>query len=76
MHIRGGTVNNVLLRADSTYQRMLEKCVQQTYSEEDQREFDFYIADSKGVAIWNGDRIEVDLEGSGQGSVSGLLRGT
>ena len=29
------------------------------------RKFDFYIADSKGVAIWNGDKIEVDVEGSG-----------
>lgn len=66
VHIRGGAMKNVLLRADSTYHRMLEKCVQETYSEEDQRKFDFYIADSRGVAIWNGDRIEVDVEGSGQ----------
>ena len=66
MHIRGGKLKNVLLRADCTYNRMLTKCVQETYSEEDQRSCDFYIADSRGVAIWNGDKIEVDIEGTGQ----------
>ena len=66
VHIRGGTMKNVLLRADSTYSRVLSKCVQELYSEEDQKKFEFYIADSKGVAIWNGDKIEVDIEESGQ----------
>ena len=27
----------------------------------DQREFDFYIADSKGMAIWNGDYVVIDV---------------
>ena len=65
VHIRGGTMKNVLLRSDSTYGRVLSKCMQELYSEEDRKNFDFYIADSKGVAIWNGDKIEVDVEGSG-----------
>lgn len=31
-----------------------------------QEQNDFYIADTRGIAIWNGDKIEVDVEGSGQ----------
>ena len=66
VHIRGGRLRNIVLRSDSTYQRMLKKCVQEIYTEEEQKDNDFYIADSRGIAIWNGDRIEVDIEGSGE----------
>ena len=59
MHIRGGRLRNIVLRAD-------KKCVQEIYSEEEQNHCDFYIADSRGIAIWNGDRIEVDVEGLGE----------
>ena len=45
---------------------MLKKCVQEIYTEEEQKDNDFYIADSRGITIWNGDRIEVDIEGSGE----------
>lgn len=62
VHIRGAPMKYVLLRANCTYQHMLTKCAQETYPEEDQRNFDFFIADSRGVAVWNGDNIEVDIE--------------
>ena len=66
VHIRGGRLKNILLRVDCTYSRMLEKCVQELYSNEEQEQNYFYIADTRGIAIWNGDKIEVDVEGSGQ----------
>ena len=47
---------------------MLNKCVQELFSSEEQQQHDFYIADTQGIAVWNGDRISVDLEGSGSGS--------
>ena len=50
--------------SDSTYQRMLKKCVQEIYMEEEQD--DSYIANSRGIATWNGDSIQVDIEGSGE----------
>ena len=65
VHIRGGRLRNIVLRADTTYQGMLKKCVQEIYSEE-QNHCEFYIADGSGIAIWNGDRIEMDVEGSGE----------
>ena len=66
IHVRGGKLKNVLMRTDCTYHRMLTKCVQELFSEEEQESNDFYIADSRGVAIWNADKIEVDVEGIGQ----------
>ena len=66
IHVRGGRVKNVLLRADSTYGRMVKKCVQELYSEKEQESHKFYIADSRGVEIWNSDQIEVDVECSGE----------
>ena len=64
IHVRGGKLKNVLMRTDCPYHRMLTKCVQELFSEEEQESNDFYIADSRGVAIWNGDKIEVDVEGT------------
>ena len=66
IHIRGEKLKNVLMRADCTYNRMLAKCVQEIFSVEEQESHEFYIADSRGVAIWNGDKIEVDIEGTGE----------
>ena len=66
VHIHGGRLRNIVLRSDSTYQHMLKKCVQEIYTEEEQKDNDFYIADSCGIGIWNGDKIEVDTEGSGE----------
>lgn len=59
-------MKNVLLRTDCSYQRMLDKCVQELYCKEDQEKYDFYIADAQGIAIWNGDSIDMDLESSGE----------
>ena len=59
IHIRGGRLVNVLLRSDSSYERMLAKCVEEIFPEEDKDKFDFYIADSIGAEVWNGDKITV-----------------
>ena len=45
---------------------MLIKCMQEIYTEEEQEDSDFYIADTRGMPVWNGDKIEVDTEGSGE----------
>ena len=39
---------------------MLEKCSAELYSEDERQHNTFYIADSRGVAIWNSDKMEVD----------------
>lgn len=42
---------------------MLERCKNIcSYTEEEKRENQFYIADSKGVPIWTSDEISVDEE--------------
>lgn len=56
---------NILLRGDCSYKRMLTKCVQEHFSEEDQKKYDFYIADARGAAVWSGDSFAMDLESSG-----------
>ena len=61
VHIRGVNLKNILLRADCTYQRMLFKCVQEIFPDENEQ-YDFYIADSRGAEVWNGDNIKVDGE--------------
>ena len=60
IHIKGGKLVNVLLRSDSSYEHMLTKCVQEIFPDEDKNKFDFYIADSRGAQVWNGDSIRVD----------------
>ena len=40
--------------------------MQELFSEEEQESNYFYIADSRGVAIWNGDKIEIYVEETGQ----------
>lgn len=59
-------MKNVLLRSDCSYKRMLTKCVQELFSNEEQEKHDFYIADAQGIAVWNGDSIAMDLESSGE----------
>ena len=59
-------MKNVLLRDGCSYQRMLAKCVAELYSEEEQQQYDFYIADAQGIAVWNGDSTAIDLESSGE----------
>lgn len=44
---------------------MLSKCVQEIFPE-DQLKYDFYIADSRGAEVWNGDSIELDVEQGGE----------
>ena len=62
IHIRGGRLVNVLLRSDSSYERMLAKCVEEIFPEEDKDKFDFYIEDSRGAEVWNGDnQIHMNL---------------
>lgn len=64
--MKGSKFKNVLLRRDSSYKRMLEKCVQELFTDEEQTKHNFYIADTRGVAVWSGDSIAMDLEGSGE----------
>ena len=66
VHVKGGKMKNVVLRSDCTYARMVKKCSQEIYGEKAaDKEFSFYIADSRGIEIWNSDTIEIDTEGSG-----------
>lgn len=45
---------------------MLSKCVQEIYPDVDKQKFEFYIADSRGAEVWNGDKIALDVEQSGE----------
>lgn len=63
---KGGCPLNVLLRRDCSYQRMLNKCLSELYSEEEAENAEFYIADAKGIPVWHKDKIEVDMESSGR----------
>lgn len=46
---------------DCTYQWMLEKC-KEVYSEEEQKSAEFYVADSRGIPIWNSDTIKINVD--------------
>ena len=43
MHIRGGKLKNVLLRADCTYSRMLSKCINEIFPDEDEQSLTFIL---------------------------------
>lgn len=74
IHVKNSKLKNILLRTDSTYSRMLEKCVGELYSNTaDIEQYDFYIADSRSVAIWNSDDLEYDEEGGGTRKCSWTL---
>ena len=51
----------MFFRKDCSYKRMLEKC-REVYNEEEQKNAEFYIADSRGIPIWNSDTITIDVE--------------
>ena len=59
--MKSSTLTNVLLRDDWTYQKVLDKCVQETYSKEEQEKAEFYMADKGGVPVWTSDIIQVDV---------------
>ena len=56
-----GEVQNMIFRRSTTYKRMLERCIE-VYPEEEQTHAQFYVADSRGFAIWSGDTIVIDLD--------------
>ena len=49
---------NMILQRSTTYKRMLERCIE-VYPETHAQ---FYVADSRGFAIWNGDKIVINLD--------------
>ena len=44
---------SVIFRRDCTYKRMLEKCVEAVYSQDEKMDAEFHIADSRGCIIPN-----------------------
>lgn len=65
VHVRASELKNIVIRDDCSYQRLLDKCVREMYSIEEQEKASFYIADKGGIPIWTSDKIEVDIEGTG-----------
>ena len=59
MHIKGGALKNVIFRNDSSYEDMLEKCINEIYPELDQSKYDFYIADSRGSEVCSSKRVKI-----------------
>ena len=57
-----GDARNMFFRKDCSYQRMLEKCIAEIYTEEEQENAEFYIADSRGIPIWSSDTIKIDVD--------------
>ena len=55
-----GDARNMFFRKDCSYQRMLEKCITEVYTEEERENAEFYIADSCGIPIWSSDTIKID----------------
>lgn len=55
-----GAAQNIIFRKNTTYQRMLERC-KEIYTEEEQENADFYVADSRGTPIWSSDKIKIDV---------------
>ena len=57
-----GDARNMFFRKDCSYQRMLEKCIAEIYTEEERENAEFYIADSRGIPIWSSDTIKIDVD--------------
>lgn len=72
IHVKSSDLKNVLLRDDWSYQRVLDKCIQEVYGTESQNA-EFYIADKGGVPIWTKDVIELDLGNGGVEEISWSL---
>ena len=45
---------------------MLNKCIQELFAEEEQHNYEFYVADGRGAEVCSGDNFAVDLESSGE----------
>jgi hypothetical protein len=61
--MKSSEFKNILLRDDWSYQKLLDKCVQELYSKDEQESATFYIADKGGIPVWTRDTIEVDING-------------
>ena len=58
---RGLPPTNINFNPSCTYQHMLDRCKNLlSYTEEEKKSSQFYLADSKGVPIWTSDQISVD----------------
>ena len=59
VHIKQGALKNVIFRNDSSYEEMLEKCINKIYPELDKSKYDFYIADSRGSEVCSSKRVKI-----------------
>ena len=57
-----GDARNMFFRKDCSYQRMLEKCIAEINTEEEQENVEFYIGDSHRIPIWSSDTIKIDVD--------------
>ena len=74
IRIRGDSPTNIIFTRDCSYQRMLEKCINQLgYSEAEKRENSFYIADSRGISICKSDTLCVEDKGSREKNIPWTL---
>lgn len=62
--MRGVPPTNINFQLLSTYKHMLERCINLlSYTEEEKKNSEFYLADSKGVPIWtDSNTISLDEE--------------
>ena len=61
---RGVSPTNIIFKKNCSYQHMLERCLNiLKYEKNDDTEYVYYLADSKGVPIWTADTISIDDDG-------------
>ena len=59
---RGIPPTNINFNTSCIYKHMVERCKNLCSFTEEEKQNEFYIADSKGVPIWTSDEISVDVE--------------
>ena len=62
---------SVVLRKDMSYQRILEKCVSVVFPEDElpSNEYEFYIANGRGMSFHSGDHILIDNDDGNEESI-------
>ena len=74
VRIRGDCPTNIIFARNCTYERMLEKCVDQLqYSVAEKAENSYYVVDFKGVCICKSDTLCVEEKGSGEKKIPWML---
>lgn len=59
---RGSPPVNIIFNKHCSYQHMLERCISTLKYDNKNEEYEYYLADSKGVPIWTKDTISIDEE--------------